>query len=79
MKVKCLLDSTFSIKKGIKKVKKPFGVAMTSLLFVLGLQHASKKEIIVKSCPMWGSKFTHVFRKNPHLKYCGKLLNCEYL
>ena len=79
MKVKMSPQLDLFNKKGIKKVRKPFGNAMTSLLFVLGLQHASKKEIIVKSCPMWGSKFTHVFRKNPHLKYCGKLLNCEYL
>ena len=42
----------FFNKKGIKKVKKSFGNAMTSLLFVLDLQHASKKKIIVKSCPM---------------------------
>ena len=52
MKVKMSPQLDFFNKKGIKTVRKPFGNAMTSLLFVLGLQHANKKEIIVKSCSM---------------------------
>ena len=36
-----------------------------------------KKGIVVYPCPICGSKFTHVFKKNSLLKYCGKLLNCE--
>ena len=36
-----------------------------------------KKGIVVNRCPICGSKFTHVFRKNSHVRYCGKLLNCE--
>ena len=36
-----------------------------------------KKGIAVDPCPISGSKFTHVFRKNSHITYCGKLLNCE--
>ena len=36
-----------------------------------------KKGIVVDPCPICGSKFTHVFRKNLRMEYCGKLLNCE--
>ena len=36
-----------------------------------------RKGIVVDPCPICGSKFTHVFRKNSHMKYCGKSLNCE--
>ena len=45
--------------------------------FCLGLTTCKAKGIVMDPCPICGSKFTHVFRKNLHMKYSGKLLNCE--
>ena len=77
MNMKISTQFDFFIKKGIIQSKSHQGLHWQVYFLSQAYNMQGKKGIVVDPCPICGSKFTHVFRTNSHMKYCGDSLSCE--